>query len=244
MENNFKIDIIIPFINIDHYRERNLKFILTYYNKYVTNCNIYVIEQDTETDLSDFDFITHYKIQLQTDFNKSYCLNYGVKHSYSKFLMLLDSDIIIEKEVLLNIRKYFNYKYVMYPFNKPIVNLNEAETNIFINAEILLDGTKRSVFTFGGGVILISRKSYYMVGGFDNELFVGWGGEDTAFFYKCERIVGVKRLNNSIYHLYHESVNVDDNMRNDIKKHINIIKNMNIDDLKKYASSKREYFIN
>jgi len=235
------IDIIIPFMNgDDHFRERNLRFIITYYNKYVKNSKIFVVEQDTETDLSKYDYVQHLKIKLNTPFNRSACLNYGVKQGVAKYLILSDNDMIIKHPLLSNIRKHFDNKCVVYPYNTPFIHLTDSETNTFINTGLLLEGTFRSNFTIGGGIILISRKHYYIVGGFD-DVFEGWGGEDTAFYYKCKTLLCIKRIKNSLYHLHHISAK----RKNDdsINSKLEHIQNMSKTELIKYASEKREYFL-
>jgi len=235
-----KYDIIIPYTNCDsYYRERNLKFALFYYKQLLDDANIIVVEQDTETDLSEFDYITHYKIKIGTDFNKSKCLNYAVKHSKSKYIFLLDNDIVITEDVLKNLNNYFNKKCLVYLYNMPLCDYNSVESTMFINARYISEGKYRKNLVLGGAAMLISRKSYYLVGGFD-ETFVGWGGEDTAFHYKCEKLLCIKRIDNTLYHLYHESAK---RHRNTYKKELDRIKNMTKEDLIKYSGKNREYFL-
>ncbi|MFK4998906.1 galactosyltransferase-related protein [Bacillus sp. N9] len=55
-----------------------------------------------------------------------------------------------------------------------------------------------------GGINVVPRKHFETVGGFD-ERFVGWGGEDDAFAASLNTLCGyVKRLDATIYHLWHK----------------------------------------
>jgi predicted glycosyltransferase involved in capsule biosynthesis len=49
---------------------------------------------------------------------------------------------------------------------------------------------------------MISSENYYKIGGHDPR-FIGWGGEDDAFFIKSNNILGVVRLNYDLFHLNH-----------------------------------------
>lgn len=53
------------------------------------------------------------------------------------------------------------------------------------------------------GIVAISRPALDVVGGFD-ERFYGWGGEDQAFLYSCEALLGpVRRVPGFAWHVWH-----------------------------------------
>lgn len=53
-------------------------------------------------------------------------------------------------------------------------------------------------------IIAVPRPLWDALGGFDDR-FVGWGGEDNAFWRACELTAGrVKRVNGCAFHLWHE----------------------------------------
>jgi predicted glycosyltransferase involved in capsule biosynthesis len=50
----------------------------------------------------------------------------------------------------------------------------------------------------------VPRNIFEQVGGFD-EKFVGWGGEDNAFWHSCKIVSGEPlRIDGFVYHLWHE----------------------------------------
>lgn len=56
----------------------------------------------------------------------------------------------------------------------------------------------------GGGIVVVSRANYELVGGIDPR-FVGWGGEDISFGRALDTICGPgERLDAPMWHLWHE----------------------------------------
>lgn len=55
----------------------------------------------------------------------------------------------------------------------------------------------------GGGLTVLSRAAYETVGGIDSR-FEGWGGEDIAFGWALDTLVGdYQRIGGRLYHLWH-----------------------------------------
>jgi len=56
----------------------------------------------------------------------------------------------------------------------------------------------------GGGIVVVSRESYDLVGGIDPR-FVGWGGEDISFGRALDTLAGPAfTLREPMWHLYHQ----------------------------------------
>jgi len=212
------INVIIPHKNVDHYRERNIRFLIQFYKKYIHNVNIIVVEQDTETDLSGLN-INHIKFKLYKDFSRSICLNMGVKHAIGDNLVLTDSDVIINIEILNNVYKYFKEDIYVIPYNTPVIDLTEKSTinlindfNNYIESDHNIDvnfnlqnihGVRRS-FLAVGGIGLINKKTFLKVGGFDEHI-IGWGSEDSLFYNNMIKLFKVQRLEYNLYHMYHDT---------------------------------------
>ena len=59
------------------------------------------------------------------------------------------------------------------------------------------------------GVLVIKLSKFFEVNGFD-ETFVGWGGEDNAFFHACNKLLGESvRLDGPLYHFWHEKSSME-----------------------------------
>jgi len=207
------IDIIIPHSNVDKFRMRNLFFIVKYYKKYLPDSNIILVEQNTESDISEIKDLINLHLKIKTKeslFSKSFLLNEGYNAGKNKYLIFGDNDCLLNKEILINFSNYFEIlkNHMITPYNQHVVNLNEQQTlelikdpNTFnYNA---LDLIRRACFSTGG-VVIISAENYNKVGGHDPR-FIGWGGEDDAFFLKTDNILGVIRLNYDLFHLNHST---------------------------------------
>ena len=74
------IDIVIPHSNVDAFRTRNLLFVVRYYKAYFPDSNIILVEQNTETNISEIGDLIDLHLKIKTKeplFCKSYLLNTG-----------------------------------------------------------------------------------------------------------------------------------------------------------------------
>jgi len=208
------IDIIIPHSNTHKTREQNLKYILRYYKKNLKGANIVVVELNSKTNLSQFSYVTHLVYEMK-GFVKSFCFNEGVKNTEHDLLLLVDNDILIDKEVLHNIHKIIKEVDMVLPYmpNKWI-DYTKEETDVVFKEDILTGRSMRITseafdgkpYVRIGGACIIKRKAYEKIGGFD-PYFVGWGCEDDAFYSKAKKLITVKRTNTYLHHLYHDRSN-------------------------------------
>jgi len=213
------IDIIIPHSAVDVSRERNLFFVVKYYKKHLPNANIVIVEQNTETDINEINNLvgTHLKIKTEEKlFCKSLLLNEGYNVSKNKYLIFNDNDCIIDLQIIKHFNELFNIidNHMILPYNKGVINLTETQTLELIKDEKpfnygALDLIRRG-WVSQGGVVMISSENYYNIGGHDPR-FMGWGGEDDAFFFKSNQMLGVKRTNNSLIHMNHPRITGDQN---------------------------------
>jgi predicted glycosyltransferase involved in capsule biosynthesis len=215
------IDIIIPHCAVDDYRNRNLFFVVKYYKEYLPNANIIIIEQNTETDITEINDLvnTHFKIKTEEPlFCKSLLLNEGYNISKNKLLIFNDNDCILHPNIMYNINGLIDIwnKHLILPYNRPVINLNEYQTINLIKKHKdfsygALDLIKRP-FQSNGGIVMISSENYYNIGGHDPR-FIGWGGEDDAFFVKGKNVLGLVRLDYDLVHMNH-SKGVNDGASN------------------------------
>jgi predicted glycosyltransferase involved in capsule biosynthesis len=203
------IDIVLIHSNTDKSRERNLNFILYYYKELIPDSNIILVEQDTVTknDIIDKYVNNHVKILSTTGFFcRSLCLNVGYKYSKTEHILFSDNDCIIDEFFLKNIESYLKLDVVI-PYNMPVVNLTELQTNEFIDNFKVFNKNRTDLIVRGnyisnGGVLLINSQTYYNLGGYDPR-FIGWGGEDDAFLEKVRKYHTVIRPNVKLFHLNH-----------------------------------------
>ncbi len=212
------IDIVIPHSADDLTRNRNLFFVIKYLKNNLPDSNIIIVEQNTETDISTINDLVniHLKIKVENNlFCKSLLLNEGYNVCNNKYIIFNDNDCIIDVKLLQQFNDLFEIldKHLILPYNKPVINLSENQTVNFIN-NMQIDYTSSDLIRRGwvsqGGVVMISSDNYYKIGGHDPR-FIGWGGEDDAFYFKSLELIGVVRTNNELIHLNHPRVGGNQN---------------------------------
>jgi hypothetical protein len=217
--------LIIGFRNTIPDRFRNLIYTVKYYKKYLPECKIIIVEQDTKTDLSSIynDIDKYVFINTNNDFySRSLGFNEGFNVSDSDYIILADSDCLLDVNFLRKIHDYYSdfNSFFVIPYVNPVYYLSEKETINFISNDEYNNGTNShrmvsSLRNASGGVGIISSDNYYRLGGFD-ERFRGWGVEDDAFHNKAIGIgLPSKRLGGEMVHLYHaDSFKGNDNYGN------------------------------
>jgi hypothetical protein len=207
------IDIVIIHKNGSKYRENNLKYALSYYKKNIPDSRIILSELDTETNIEEINKFVDVHIKTKTNVN-SFCralaLNEGFKKTTSNYIFFTDNDCIIDESFFINIEEKLKIldEKIIIPYSHSVIDLNEAQTNTIMstNTKFLeLSDLKLRGAVSVGGLFFIKAEFYRNMGGFDPR-FIGWGGEDDAFFIKARHFYVIERLNYNVYHLFHEFI--------------------------------------
>ena len=103
-----KIDVIIGHSNTHDSRDRNLKFIVARYQKLLPSAKITIVEQNTESDLSDIGgdvSIRHIlrKTPEPSDYSRG-GFNEGAKVTDGDYLIFSDNDIMLHEDLLRTLR--------------------------------------------------------------------------------------------------------------------------------------------
>lgn len=179
-------------------RDRHLKWTVEHYKAMFPDAEIIV-----EKDESGLGWDT---------FNKSACINRGVRRSHGRFLLIADIDIVLIKNKVLSCVEQLDKHSIAFPFHE-IVFLNLESTELVLKTKksqrlprVNSAGckVKSRTGTQPGGIYVISRKDYDRVGGHD-ERFVGWGSEDSAFIKTVTTMIDKPplRLSGVAFHLWH-----------------------------------------
>ncbi|WP_158737187.1 galactosyltransferase-related protein [Alteribacillus sp. YIM 98480] len=186
------ISILIPFQTDNGPREKAFKWVRQFYSINMQNAEICVGKCNTPP------------------FSKAHAVNKAAAKAAGNVYIILDADIICSPHLLLYSLQLLNKYSWIIPYSQ-VKNVSKSSTHTLLNTrptwplQINMD-TK--VNHFGkvlpvGGVNVISKQCFNKVGGFD-ERFYGWGGEDDAFACSVNTLCGhYKRLNTSIFHLWH-----------------------------------------
>ncbi len=187
------------------------------------NVNIILVEQDDKPYLADLnlsypgmEYVFAYNSGL---FNRAWGFNIGFKYATGNVLAFSDNDIFMNMDELTNSFQECHRSYdAVNPYAK-IVDLSEKDTKCLQeNSELMkscsesyCNGEERGYTVFCGGLVLLKRKAFEMLGGFD-ERFSGWGGEDDAMSILLRELVHSKcEMPHMAYHLWHERTIQDTN---------------------------------
>jgi predicted glycosyltransferase involved in capsule biosynthesis len=213
-----KVSVVIPYRYSTNERKRNLFYTVRYYKRFLKDCKIIVIEQDTKTDINEISEIVDVHFKLNTDndhFNRGLLFNVGYNMSQTlycaDYIIFGDADCLIEKKILENIESYYSYfdNYMVLPFKDNMYYMSEQQTEDFINTQDINTGNNEKtkkldyIVNIRGGVNILSAKNFYNIGGYDQR-FKGWGAEDDAFAHKCSALnLKIYRLDAELLHLHH-----------------------------------------
>ncbi|KGP72372.1 galactosyltransferase-related protein [Pontibacillus yanchengensis] len=187
-----KTSILIPFQSSDPNRKKAFKWLLTYYKKMLPEAEICIgtLHQSTPC--------------------KAKAVNQAAKKASGDIFVIIDADILCSPtHIQQSIQLLKHYPWVI-PYKK-VLDINKQSTSSLLETKptwplslsVKTSPRFSSSILPAGGINILSKKCFYKVGGFD-ERFIGWGGEDDAFACAMDTLCGKhKRLNNSIYHLWH-----------------------------------------
>ena len=132
-------------------------------------------------------------IELAHNSGFSIAANHGVKNAQNNYVLLLNTDIKVEKDFLTPLLKYFKNDKTFAVSNRAMKNESIALTKphqwIFkfgFFREVYSKKEKKAVYAFGasGGHSLFDRKKFLELGGFD-EIFSPFYYEDADLGYRA-----------------------------------------------------------
>lgn len=192
------VSILLPFKTDNGPREKAFKWVKQYYQETIPNGEICI-----GTCNNSF-------------FSKSIAVNNAAKIATRDIFIIIDSDMFCDPTLIARSLKLLNkypwvipYKNVHYLSQDTTMRVIAEPPNWPLKIDISENITKMS--DAFGGINIVPRKYFEEVGGFD-ERFKGWGGEDDAFCFALNTMVGkFKRLDSAIYHLWHPHVGAKNN---------------------------------
>jgi hypothetical protein len=136
-------------------------------------------------------------------FNRSAAINRAAEGEWD-IAVILDSDTVLDSEqVISGIELAEENGALVLPYKLRNM-LSEAGTQAILdghvgNWEQWVTARERDRVSC---CVIVPRALWDAVGGFDQR-FVGWGGEDEAFYAACRAIGDVRRLEGANWHLHH-----------------------------------------
>ncbi|MGZ8157283.1 MAG: galactosyltransferase-related protein [Methylobacter sp.] len=152
-------------------------------------------------------------IEDSSPFHKARLMNVGLRHAQGNMVLWLDNDLIVPQHFLheaiaektrrkLNCLIAYSNTYFLSEADSQLVMKGtlKPENAVPVNCNSTQKGCR-------GGAVLVDREWAISFGGMREE-FIGWGGEDDAWFYFSRYFgsVGVtEQPQQNLYHLFHHN---------------------------------------
>lgn len=216
-----KIAYIIGHRSSEEYRDRNLNIVINWLLKIKSECLkfnieliIIVVEQDIIQKYNPPKNVEYVLAFNDGYYNRGWGFNVGFrKFEHADYFYFADNDIVLNNNDILNVFvNCFKYEAVN-PYNEIYNSRNEMIIDqLFDSGNFDIKNSniqeKRSHICFSGGIMGISKKSMYILAGWD-ERFRGRGWEDYAMsskinlFLYTTHIFDIKGLH--IWHPFEEN---------------------------------------
>jgi predicted glycosyltransferase involved in capsule biosynthesis len=195
----------------------------------------------------------HIPCSPPTPFNKCLCMNVGAIFGHkSQYILFHDSDLLVNSDFLENIFENLTKKptpCIQTFADRKVLYCNKELTDRIIGGETIQLNPKTSgVYDKNkpgapGGSIMTTRRMFFMVGGFDPELFHSYSQEDLFFWDKISIFANIESCNNprnEVYHLDHPLQQFNNPQFKDMLSLYNYWKSLSIEDKEKIVEYKRQ----
>ena len=140
-------------------------------------------------------------------YNRSWALNEGCKLARGRILVLHDGDMLVPADYALEMQYQIDAGFDVANLKRFIAYLDESSSKVVFSSQ-RVNGPLRSEEMIqnlcAGGSIGVTKDAYFGIGAMDEE-FVGWGGEDTEFWDRCQTLRVANHTYMPIVHLWHSS---------------------------------------
>jgi len=229
--------IVIPWKSGNELREKALLNTLnSLYNQEtreeleVTNYEVLIVEQIAEHS-SNIDYskcynnLTHIKLEHNSKFNKSWCMNVGARKAIYDNLIFLDAEMLFGNDYLIRIKNFVLGR--LYENN-----FTPKQLALCWNLHITLIGKDNPICRYNrpdmlrmlGGIWYCNKDFFFNRFGGMNESYIGYGGEDNEAYYRAKYILqDIPELDYPIIHQYHDWEKPSESATNLLNYHLTMI---------------------
>jgi hypothetical protein len=171
-----------------------------------------VVEQDNSSQIKDYlptwvDYHFQKYNGESKGYNRSAVFNYGVRLARGEIVLLHDNDILVPSTYCKDIVDTMKQGYDVVNPKRFVYYLTKEHTKkiIGLDGAITLDKPEYILQNLeAGGSVAIKKDAFIRIGGMD-EAFIGWGGEDNEFWWRCATLERWIWGFTSVIHLWHKS---------------------------------------
>lgn len=209
---------------------------------------IILVEQDAKSkiNLKNFPCLEHVLVKnwkKGMHFCKSVAFNSGVFKSKFNKLILHDADMLVRSDYIKKMANLLN-KYESAHIGKTVCYMDQDATDRIITNKFIKRkniSSDRIVGYYEGGSLGIIKKAYIRIGGFCED-FIGYGCEDTEFYYRMTNATkSFTERSIDLFHLWHNRTPGWEKMHNNNKSIENKIFNASINSV---ITKLNKYYIN
>jgi hypothetical protein len=171
-----------------------------------------VIEQDSNPRIKEYlpEWVDYY-FQGSAggigDYNRSAAFNYGANMAKGKVMLLHDNDMLVPSTYCKDIVKIIDQGYDVVNPKRFVYYLSKSHTERILSSNGSLSVDKPDYIVENleaGGSVAITKSGFIQIGGMD-KAFIGWGGEDNEFWWRCASLKRWIWGFSSVIHLWHNS---------------------------------------
>jgi hypothetical protein len=140
-------------------------------------------------------------------YNRSWTLNEGVRQASGKIVILHDNDMVVPESYAAEFVNAMREGGQVFNLKRFIAYLNQHSTEQVFRSQSVSGSLQSEAVVqnlCAGGSLGLLREAFLDIGGMD-EAFVGWGGEDTEFWDRCQTLSITNAQYLPIIHLWHPS---------------------------------------
>lgn len=198
-------------------RIMNLKVVLEWLRNF-NNIDIIIIEQDKYSKISNLNLHgKHIFVQNDGPYNRSWAFNIAIKHTINPVIVFGDSDLIMDPSEFVDAINQINAFDVISPYSS-VLDLTPEESimPLHVMKNINRPGrgeTDNQKINLCGGIVAFRTESILKIGGWAENYFIGWGGEDDFQTHKVKQLgLTYREMPYKCFHLWHDRSKLD--MRN------------------------------
>ena len=196
-------------------RIMNLKKTLEWVSAF-SNIDVVLVEQDDQPKIDHLNLPGRYIFAKNNGpYNRAWAFNIALKYNNNPIIAFGDSDLIMRPEDFVDAVNQLKDYDVVSPYSS-VLDLTPEENNYSFSDLIRIKRpgrgeTDNQKINLCGGLVIFRTESILKIGGWAENYFVGWGGEDDFQTFKVKKIgLKAKEMPYKCFHFNHKKQDIDE----------------------------------